>query len=95
MFKELEISRYIPKTTVLYRVFLDNTHHQFKYLFGICLSVLYVDFSVKGLKFAQNGHFPILSLFWWPFLSAYQGLRLKVSYCEQSSSVVRPASVRR
>ena len=35
-------------------MFRDNTHHQFKYLFGICLSVLYVDFSVKCFKFGQK-----------------------------------------
>ena len=38
----------------------------------------------------KNGHFPIFSLFWWPFLLAHLSRRLKVSYSDWSSCVVRP-----
>ena len=38
----------------------------------------------------KNGHFPILSLFWWPFLLAHLSRRLKVSYSDWSSFVLRP-----
>ena len=78
------------KKNFKYLVFCDNTHHQFKYLFGICLSVLYVDFSVNCLEFAQKGHFPIFSLFWWPFVLAHLSQRLKVRYSDWSSCIVRP-----
>ena len=39
---------------------------------------------------AKNGHFPIFSLFWWPFLLAHLSRRLKVSYSDWSSCVARP-----
>ena len=55
------------KTNFEYIVCRDNYHHLLKYFFGTCLcSILIPLLHVSNLL--QNGHFPIFSLFWRPFL---------------------------
>ena len=56
------------KNTFKYIVCLANSHHLFKVsffciiLYSILIPLLHVS------DFLQNGHFPIFSLFWRPFL---------------------------
>ena len=42
------------------------------------LLVLYVNFSVKGLKFVPKCHFPIFSLIWWPFFVTIAAVKVKL-----------------
>ena len=71
MFKELEISRQIQKTTtfnILSFVIILIISLNIFLVYAIECSML---ISLSNVSKLTNGHFSILSLFWWPFLLAH------------------------